>query len=112
MAISGLGFGLLTCQHHPADPRTDAAIFSDAVELAVEAERVGFKTVWTSEHHFFDDGYMSSQLPVLGAIAARTSRILIGPCVMLLPLYEPIHLAEDVAAVTSCQTAEWCSGPG
>ena len=112
MAISGLGFGLLTCQHHPADTRTDADIFRDAVELAVEAERVGFDSVWTSEHHFFDDGYMSSQLPVLGAIAARTSRILLGPCVVLLPLYEPIHLAEDVAAVDLLSNGRLVFGAG
>ena len=93
------GYGLLTAQHHPDDPRSDVEIYREAIELAVEAERVGFETVWTSEHHFVDDGYMPSQLPVLAAIAARTERIRLGTGVLLAPMFDPLHLAEDAATV-------------
>lgn len=94
-----LGYGLLTCQRHPDEQRPDAALYAEAVDLAVRAEVLGFDSVWTSEHHFVDDGYMSSQLAVLAAIAARTSRITIGSGLYLLPLYEPLHAAEDAATV-------------
>ncbi len=94
-----IGYGLLTAQHHPDDPRSDVEIYREAVELAVEAERLGFETVWTSEHHFVDDGYMPSQLPVLAAIAARTQRIRLGTGVLLAPMFDPLHLAEDAATV-------------
>lgn len=99
MALTACGFGLLTAQRHPADRRTWPEIYAEAVELAVLAEELGFDSVWTSEHHFFDDGYLASQMPVLAAIASRTDRIRLGPCVVLLPLYEPLHLAEEVVAV-------------
>jgi alkanesulfonate monooxygenase SsuD/methylene tetrahydromethanopterin reductase-like flavin-dependent oxidoreductase (luciferase family) len=99
MTATQFGFGLITCQHHPYDSRTDRDLYRDAIELAVEAESLGFDSVWTSEHHFFDDSYLSAQLPLLGAIAARTERIALGPCVLLAPLYDPIHLAEDAATV-------------
>jgi probable F420-dependent oxidoreductase len=94
-----IGFGLLTAQHHPDDPRTDVEIYRGAIEVAVELEEAGFDSVWTSEHHFVDDGYMPSQLPVLAAIAARTSRIRLGTGVLLAPLFDPLHLAADAATV-------------
>ena len=93
------GYGLLTAQHHPDDPRTMVDIYREAVEYGVLAEQAGLDSVWTSEHHFVDDGYTPSQLPILAAIAARTERIRLGTGVLLAPMFDPLHLAED-AAVT------------
>ena len=94
-----IGYGYLTGQHHPDDPRTDVEIYREAIEVAVELEAGGIDSVWTSEHHFVDDGYMPSQLPVLAAMAARTSRIGLGTGVLLAPMFDPLHLAEDAATV-------------
>jgi probable F420-dependent oxidoreductase len=94
-----LGYGLLTAQHHPSDDRPVADLYREAVEYGALAEQSGFDSVWTSEHHFVDDGYMPSQLPVLAAIAARTARIRLGTGVLLAPLFDPLHLAEDAATV-------------
>lgn len=94
-----IGYGYFTAQHHPDDPRSDAEIYAETIEIAVELERYGFDSAWTSEHHFVDDGYMPSQLPVLAAIAARTSRIQLGTGVLLAPMFDPLHLAEDAATV-------------
>src|SRR5918998_5107799 len=94
-----VGFGYLTAQHHPDDSRTDVEIYREAIDIAVELEAAGFDSVWTSEHHFVDDGYMPSQLPVLAAIAARTSRIPLATGVLLAPMFGPLHLAEDAATV-------------
>ena len=94
-----IGYGFLTAQHHPDDPRTDVEIYRETIDIAVELEAGGIDSVWTSEHHFVDDGYMPSQLPVLAAIAARTSRIGLGTGVLLAPMFDPLHLAEDAATV-------------
>ncbi len=99
MSRPRLGFGLITCQRYPGDGRSDADLYREALELAREAERLGFDSVWLSEHHFLDDAYMPSLLPVAAAFAAVTERVEIGTALLLAPLYEPIRLAEDAATV-------------
>lgn len=52
-----------------------------------------------SEHHGLEDGFMSSPLTVAAAIAARTSRLPISIAAALVPLHDPVRLAEQIATV-------------
>lgn len=79
-------------------------VYADSVALAVEAEALGFDSVWLSEHHLTEDGYLPSLFPALTAIAARTERVRLGTAMLLATLQHPLRLAED-AAVTDLLTS-------
>src|SRR5215475_11652058 len=49
-------------------------LYGEILDQVAWAENNGFDDVWLSEHHFIDDGYLPSILPVAAAIAARTKR--------------------------------------
>ncbi len=67
--------------------------------MATFAESAAFTALVVSEHHASDDGYLPSPLVLASAFAARTSQIAINVAALLLPLYDPIKLAEDIAVL-------------
>ncbi len=84
----------------PAGSTPDASrISSFTLEQCEEAERFGADSVWFSEHHGFDDGYLPQPLTFAAAVAARTQRVRIGTAVVIAPLRTAAQLAEDAAVV-------------
>jgi alkanesulfonate monooxygenase SsuD/methylene tetrahydromethanopterin reductase-like flavin-dependent oxidoreductase (luciferase family) len=69
------------------------------LDVIRESEQLGADSVWLTEHHLFDDGYLPQPLVLAAAIAARTERIRIGTSVVLAPMRHPAHLAEETAVV-------------
>lgn len=67
------------------------------LDQAAYADANGVDSLVLSEHHDVDDGYLPSPVPMAAAAASRTQRIPIIVAALLLPLYEPIRLAEDMA---------------
>ena len=74
-------------------------LYAETLDQAAYAEDLGFSSVWLSEHHFSEEGYLPSLSAVLGALAMRTSRVRLGTAVLLAPLHHPLRLAEDLAVV-------------
>lgn len=111
MAVK-FGFGLINCQRFPGDARSEVELYREALMLTELAEELGFDSAWTSEHHFFNDSYMPSLLPMVAAMAARTTTISLGTALLLAPLYEAIRLAEDATTVDLIAEGRFILGLG
>lgn len=107
-----VGLGLFTGQVPPGSGRTFADEYHDVVELSRLAETLGFDSVWVSEHHGAGDGYLPSLLPMLGALAAATERVLLGTGVLLTPFHHPLRLVEDAAVVDQLSRGRLMLGLG
>ena len=95
-----LRFGLLWPFRNPEWARVPwEQLYRSHLDLIVDSEQMGFDEAWLTEHHFIDDGYSPSLLPIGAAIAARTRRIRIGTFLLLLPLHNPVRVAEDTATL-------------
>ena len=72
-------------------------LYRDDLGLAAYSEELGLDHIWLTEHHFIEDGYSPSLMPIATALAAKTHTIRIGTFVLLLPLHNTVRLAEDIA---------------
>jgi alkanesulfonate monooxygenase SsuD/methylene tetrahydromethanopterin reductase-like flavin-dependent oxidoreductase (luciferase family) len=70
-------------------------------KLAVLADDAGFDVFATTEHHFHSEGYETSVAPLLiyADLAARTRRIKFAPLGLVLPAWDPIRAAEELAVL-------------
>ncbi len=83
----------------PAGGTAVEDMYAAALEMASWCEDRGVLMVVLSEHHGSDDGYLPSPLVLASAMAARTSNLSISVMVAVLPLYDPIRLAEDMCVI-------------
>ena len=108
-----MDFGLLLSFRNPPPGRVPfTEIYRKHFDIAALAEDLGYGTIWLTEHHFIDDGYAPSLLPIAAAIAARTRRIRIGTFVILLPLHNALRIAEDAATVDIISNGRFDLGVG
>jgi len=109
-------FGLWYDFRNPDSPGgralSNEALYRANLEQIVWAEELGFESVWLTEHHFCDDGYTPSPLAIAAAIGARTKRMRIGTNLMLLPIADPVRLAEDAATLAILSEGRFDLGVG
>lgn len=86
-----------------AQPAVDPAALSDryraAIEMTAYAETHGFAFVTLDEHHGVDDGWLPAPFVAAGLLLGATQRIRVELLAALLPLHEPIRVAEDLAVL-------------
>jgi len=89
-----MNFGLLmSFRNSSRNELSYSELYRKHVDLAVEAEAMGYDTIWLTEHHFVEDGYSPSMVP-LGA------------------LYHPLHVAEDAATLDALSNGRFDLGLG
>ncbi len=93
------GYFTLSDNHYADNPRDANTFVADIVDEALYADGLGMHSAWIGEHHFNSLGILSCPDLVLAYIAARTERIRLAPAVTVLPLHNPIRVAEQWASL-------------
>ncbi|MGY2849664.1 hypothetical protein BSN85_04300 [Bradyrhizobium brasilense] len=70
--------------------------YNDRLEIASACDEAGFRSYHVAEHHGTPHGLAASPNLFLSAVAQRTSRLRVGPLVMLLNLYHPLRAFEEI----------------
>jgi alkanesulfonate monooxygenase SsuD/methylene tetrahydromethanopterin reductase-like flavin-dependent oxidoreductase (luciferase family) len=76
-----------------------ARLYEQALEMAAFADKIGVDRIGLMEHHASDDGYLPTPFVMGGGVAAVTKRceLLLGA--VILPLHDPVKLAEQIAVL-------------
>ena len=91
-------FGLFSLlQQRDREKQQPRQLYREMVEQVKLAEEVGYEIAWFAEHHFSNYCVMPSPLSIIHYMAPQTSRIKLGPAVIVAPLYEPMRLIEDIS---------------
>jgi alkanesulfonate monooxygenase SsuD/methylene tetrahydromethanopterin reductase-like flavin-dependent oxidoreductase (luciferase family) len=83
----------------PGVALTHAEQYHSALEMARWADRHGFTRVGLSEHHDTDDGFMHSPLTIAAAVLGSTTTLTCTVSALLVPLHDPVRLAEEIATI-------------
>ena len=89
----------LNMTNTPDPSARHAERYRAALDMAAFADDHDFTGVSVEEHHLAATGWLPSPMVMAAAIAARTSRARISVNALIVPLYDPVRLAEDIAVV-------------
>jgi alkanesulfonate monooxygenase SsuD/methylene tetrahydromethanopterin reductase-like flavin-dependent oxidoreductase (luciferase family) len=106
-----LRLGLFLAAQYPAghDPR---AGIEDHLEQVALARDLGFSSVMAGQHFLSDPYQMAQPVPLLARMAAEAKGMAIGPGVLLLPLLNPLQVAEEIATLDAITGGRAVLGAG
>jgi alkanesulfonate monooxygenase SsuD/methylene tetrahydromethanopterin reductase-like flavin-dependent oxidoreductase (luciferase family) len=108
------GYFTLSDNHYANNVRDANRFVADILDETVYADELGYHSAWIGEHHFNSLGVLSCPDLVLTYAAARTKKIRLAPAVTVLPLHNPIRVAEQWATLDllSGGRVDWAAGRG
>ncbi len=107
-----MDFGIFT-DYPVRQGMVEPEAFDEAFSQVELADQAGIDSVWLAEYHFSPDRSVSSAPLIIGsAVAARTSNIRIGLAVQVLPLFNPLRVAEEVATMDQISKGRFNFGIG
>jgi alkanesulfonate monooxygenase SsuD/methylene tetrahydromethanopterin reductase-like flavin-dependent oxidoreductase (luciferase family) len=74
-------------------------IYSAALDMFRFADTNGFDFLVLSEHHGVDDGWMPAPLTIAAAALAATPRAPMMVSAAIVPLHDPVRIAEQIAVI-------------
>ena len=83
----------------PSGPVSTPEIYDAALEQFAWADAHGFHSLVLSEHHGVDDGWCPAPLTIAAAVLARTAHARVMVSASILPLHDPIRIAEQIAVL-------------
>ena len=92
--------------------QTQGECFREYFDLVDLAEQTGLDTVWLGESHFNQNRIVSAPIVVAGSIATRTEKLRVGMAVQVLPLINPLRIAEEAATVDQISQGRFEFGVG
>jgi alkanesulfonate monooxygenase SsuD/methylene tetrahydromethanopterin reductase-like flavin-dependent oxidoreductase (luciferase family) len=100
----------LNSQHREGDD--PARRLAETIEQVQLIRALGFDSVWAGEHHLVPGFHYFPQLPLLLRIAAEAEGLWHGTHVTLLPLHNPVELAEIAAFLDVASGGKFLLGVG
>jgi alkanesulfonate monooxygenase SsuD/methylene tetrahydromethanopterin reductase-like flavin-dependent oxidoreductase (luciferase family) len=72
-------------------------LYPAAIEMAAFADRIGVDRIGLMEHHGSEDGYLPRPFTLCAGMAAVTERVKFALGAVILPLHDPVAVAEEIA---------------
>lgn len=104
-------FGLLLNTQFPPGESATARL-EGLLDQVRAARDNGLHSVWVSQHYLATPFQMLQQLPVLGRLAAEAGSMRIGTNIFLLPIHNPVYVAEQVATLDVIAGGRFVFGVG
>ncbi len=104
-----VGF-FINAQHPPEESMTQK--IRESVELTAAAREAGFDLICAGQHYLSDPYQMSATMPLLARLAAEAGEMEVAATVLLLPLLNPVDVAESVATMDAICGGRFVMGIG
>ncbi len=79
----------------------DHTIYETRMKIARLGRDLGYEAAWVAEHHFSDYYATPSPMITLSQIASQCPELSLGTCVLVLPWYQPLRLAAEIAMLSN-----------
>jgi alkanesulfonate monooxygenase SsuD/methylene tetrahydromethanopterin reductase-like flavin-dependent oxidoreductase (luciferase family) len=110
-ADTEIALGLFVSAQHPSETRPADAI-RDHLEQVALARELGFNSLWAGQHFLSHPFQMFQSVPLLARLAAEAEGITVGTGILLLPLLNPIEVAENAATLDAICDGRFVLGVG
>jgi len=104
--------GMSVIFQNPGERIPDRQVYEQDLSLALQAEGLGFESVWSVEHHFTDYTMCPDVFQFLTYMAGATSKVQLGSMVCVLPWHDPLRVAEQVAMLDNLSGGRVILGMG